>query len=81
MSVSTLSFGVNRPTISCIFDCKLCVEVSTGVIRVGHPYVPGRVGYRIRCVCGGCGELSLYALFVGQCCMWVRAWCMCQCRA
>lgn len=21
-SVSTLSFGVNRPTISCIFDCK-----------------------------------------------------------
>lgn len=31
MSVSTLSFGVNRPTISCIFDCKLHLVTSACV--------------------------------------------------
>lgn len=36
MSVSTLSFGVNRPTISCIFDCKLQLVASECVLMTSH---------------------------------------------
>lgn len=36
MSVSTLSFGVNRPTISCIFDCKSHLTASECVCTTSH---------------------------------------------